>query len=125
MLDVTIANDHIKSKWVEIFETDQRNRLRIKAPWPNKVDQEFQIIDIKWDKDHERSIGKAAAGAIVGGLLTGGLGAIAGGAVGGRKKDISAAVITLDIDGDQVPLYVKCSAKQYETLISLLIPKKS
>lgn len=41
------------------------------------------------EEKHTRSAGKAAAGAIVGGVLTGGLGAIAGAAIGGRKKDDS------------------------------------
>src|SRR5690625_6657978 len=41
------------------------------------------------DEKHTRSAGKAAAGAIVGGVLTGGVGAIAGAAIGGRKKDDS------------------------------------
>lgn len=41
------------------------------------------------DEKHTRSAGKAAAGAIVGGVLTGGLGAVAGAAIGGRKKDDS------------------------------------
>jgi len=41
------------------------------------------------EQSETRSAGKAAAGAIVGGVLTGGFGAIAGAAVGGRKKDNS------------------------------------
>lgn len=41
------------------------------------------------DEKHTRSAGKAAAGAIVGGILTGGVGAVAGAAIGGRKKDES------------------------------------
>lgn len=41
------------------------------------------------EEKHTRSAGKAAAGAIIGGVLTGGLGAIAGAAIGGRKKDDS------------------------------------
>ncbi|MBM7600355.1 hypothetical protein JOC34_002746 [Virgibacillus halotolerans] len=41
------------------------------------------------EEKHTRSAGKAAAGAIVGGVLTGGLGAIAGAAIGGKKKDDS------------------------------------
>ncbi|GGE47608.1 hypothetical protein GCM10011391_27990 [Pullulanibacillus camelliae] len=41
------------------------------------------------EEKYKRSAGKAATGAIVGGLLTGGVGAIAGAAIGGRKKDNS------------------------------------
>jgi hypothetical protein len=36
--------------------------------------------------DEGRSIGSAAVGAVVGGVLTGGLGALAGAALGGRKR---------------------------------------
>lgn len=42
------------------------------------------------DEKHTRSAGKAAAGAIIGGVLTGGVGAIAGAAIGGRKRDASS-----------------------------------
>lgn len=41
------------------------------------------------DEKHTRSAGKAAAGAIIGGVATGGVGAIVGAAIGGRKKDDS------------------------------------
>lgn len=41
------------------------------------------------EEKHTRSAGKAAAGAIIGGVLTGGVGAIAGAAIGGRKKEDS------------------------------------
>lgn len=41
------------------------------------------------EQAHTRSGGKAAAGAIIGGALTGGVGAVIGAAIGGRKKDDS------------------------------------
>lgn len=49
----------------------------------------YYFLGIDKNINHERSAGKAATGAIVGGLLTGGVGAIAGAAIGGRKKDSS------------------------------------
>lgn len=49
----------------------------------------YYFLGVHKEERHSRSAGKAAAGAVVGGLLTGGLGAIAGAAVGGRKKDDS------------------------------------
>ena len=55
--------------------------------------KEFHYLGLQVDKNHERSAGKAATGAIVGGVLTGGIGAIAGAALGGRKKDTSTAMI--------------------------------
>lgn len=49
----------------------------------------YYFLGAHKEEKHTRSAGKAAAGAIVGGVLTGGLGAIAGAAIGGRKKDAS------------------------------------
>ena len=47
------------------------------------------------EEKYTRSAGKAAVGAIVGGLLTGGVGTVAGVAIGGRKKDDSMFWIDL------------------------------
>jgi hypothetical protein len=44
------------------------------------------IIDVSVDQERYRSGGKAAAGAIIGGVLTGGLGLLAGAAIGGRRR---------------------------------------
>ncbi len=49
----------------------------------------YYYLGANVEEKHTRSAGKAAAGAIVGGVLTGGLGAIAGAAIGGRKRDDS------------------------------------
>ena len=49
----------------------------------------YYFLGAHKEEKHTRSAGKAAAGAIVGGVLTGGIGAVAGAAIGGRKKDDS------------------------------------
>lgn len=49
----------------------------------------YYFLGLHKEEKHTRSAGKAAAGAIIGGVLTGGVGAIAGAAIGGRKKDDS------------------------------------
>lgn len=65
-----------------------------KEPGVVTVEKErFYYLGEEHIKTHERSAGKAAAGAIVGGVLTGGVGAIAGAAIGGRKKDTSTAML--------------------------------
>lgn len=50
----------------------------------------YNISDIKRieavDEEQFRSGGKAAAGAIIGGVLTGGIGLLAGAAMGGRRR---------------------------------------
>lgn len=80
------------------------------------------IINVSLDKASKRSLGKAAAGAIVGGVLTGGLGLLAGAALGGRKKDDSVIVITIKyglatvdvlLGGDNV-------SKKYGQFVALL-----
>lgn len=54
------------------------------------------------EESHTRSAGKAAAGAIIGGALTGGVGAIVGAAVGGKKKDASSFFVDfMDIETKQ------------------------
>lgn len=67
-----------------------------------------------WNQDSSRSVGKTATGAIVGGVLTGGIGALAGGAIGARKKDTSYATISLLRIPDAVPiqLVIKCNQKK-------------
>jgi len=49
----------------------------------------YYLLGVHKEEKHTRSAGKAATGAILGGALTGGVGAIAGAAIGGRKKDKS------------------------------------
>lgn len=78
------------------------------------------VVDIKKEKyyflgfdntlSHERSVGKAATGAIVGGVLTGGIGAVAGAAIGGKKKDTSTAQLTfVDYETEQkFTIQIKC-----------------
>lgn len=53
------------------------------------------------DEAKYRSGGKAAAGAIIGGLLTGGIGLIAGAAIGGRRRQTGVYFASLH-DGHSV-----------------------
>lgn len=74
----------------------------------------FTFDNISWERNETRSAGKAAAGAIVAGALTGGLGAIAGAAIGGRKKDQSTAFIyLLDEDGKEHEIHIECTKQLY------------
>lgn len=52
------------------------------------------IIAISNEKSGSRSVGKAVGGAIAGGLLTGGVGLIVGGALGARRNNTSEIYIT-------------------------------
>jgi hypothetical protein len=54
------------------------------------------IVSVDLEEKKNRSVGKAAAGAIIGGLLTGGIGLLAGGAIGAARKDKSNLYITIN-----------------------------
>ncbi len=55
------------------------------------------IIAVALNKDlkESRSLGKALAGAAIGGILTGGVGALVGAAVGGRSKTKDQSTIVM------------------------------
>lgn len=58
-----------------------------------------EILGVDFEQNSSRSIGKAAAGAIIGGILTGGIGLLAGGAIGASSKDKSMLYVKIDYDG--------------------------
>lgn len=57
------------------------------------------ITGLQTDEQKERSLGKAATGAIIGGLLTGGIGLLAGAAIGGRSKNKSCLYVGYNLNG--------------------------
>ncbi|WP_332648912.1 hypothetical protein [Lysinibacillus sp. 54212] len=105
----------IQGKNVSMFKTKTPGLVKFQAGLSLQVKK--TITSIEWEHKEGRSAGKAAVGAIGGGLLAGPIGLIAGAAVGGKKNEVSTAVINLD-DGSQ--LMVRMSAKEYEALSSWL-----
>ncbi|EAE2750796.1 hypothetical protein A0I81_10110 [Listeria monocytogenes] len=89
----------------------------------DNIETQYVYQGFMWNQNHKRSAGKAATGAIVGGVLTGGIGAIAGGAIGAKKKDNSHAVVSLLRISDSVPvqLIVKCDKKKASKLGGFVI----
>jgi len=65
------------------------------------------IVAISNEKSGHRSVGKTAAGALVGGFLTGGIGLIVGGALGAQRKDTSEVFITYKYNGVELTLNLK------------------
>jgi hypothetical protein len=68
------------------------------------------IVEVSYEDKQTRSAGKAAAGAIAGAVLTGGLGIIAGAALGGRKKNDGCVYITHNKYGKETDLIFKPKA---------------
>lgn len=49
----------------------------------------YYLLGIHREEAYTRSAGRVATGALIGGILTGGVGAIVGGALGAKEKDVS------------------------------------
>lgn len=72
-------------------------KLRFQVGWKAKKYVQKQFVSVEEiDNESYRSAGKAAVGAIVGGVLTGGIGLIAGAALGGRKRKTASYLIRFD-----------------------------
>jgi len=82
----------------------------------NGSDVSYDGLDIKSvetiDEEAYRSAGKAAVGAVVAGVLTGGIGLIAGAAFGGRRRKTGTYLVVL-MDGQHVAfsVYKKATIK--------------
>ena len=75
-----------------------RGAIRVRGPL-NRNNVYFsadKIRDISFDFQKKRSGTRAATGALVGGVLTGGIGLLAGAAIGAKAKDKSQLVILFD-----------------------------
>lgn len=94
-----------------MIETKEEGIVEIKK-------KRYHYLGMNTNLAYKRSGGKAAAGAIVGGVLTGGLGAIAGAAIGGRRKDDSTATLDfMDIETNDVfSVQVKPAKNQLKIL---------
>jgi hypothetical protein len=116
-LEIVAGNPLVTGKKVTLSKGKTHGRLLFNVTF--KVFKEFDVVGINWEENETRSAGKAAAGAIVGGLLTGGIGLLAGAAVGGRKKDKSTAVVVIEEAGRQFRLLLRCDPKEFNKLLSI------
>lgn len=118
-LELVAGYKTIKGKEVTLIQGDEPRKITF-TTGIFCVPVQYEVIGIDWQESAKRSAGKAAAGAIIGGVLTGGIGLVAGAAIGGKRKDTSTAVITVLDNGVEGSFYVRCNGKQYEELTGLL-----
>lgn len=118
-LEIIAGNRLVSGKKVTISQGKEPGKLFFNVVL--KLFKQFKVEGIGWQEQTTRSTGKAAVGTIAGGLLAGPIGLIAGAAIGGRKRDKSAAVIQLvDDEGGVHPLHVRATAEELDTLQKLL-----
>ncbi len=88
-------------------------------------DETLNINEIKSleviGKESGRSVGGAAVGAVVGGLLTGGVGIVLGGAIGAGKNEVPILIHLKDGDKRYIKLKTKHLGK-IEALLKFLDP---
>lgn len=80
------------------------------------------IIDVSTEKMSSRSAGKTAAGALIGGVLTGGVGLIVGGALGARKKNKTELYLTINYNEKAFNVVLKTGKdtdRIYSEIVSL------
>ncbi|HLP03843.1 MAG TPA: hypothetical protein VK152_00300 [Paludibacter sp.] len=65
------------------------------------------IIDISFDKISTRSAGKTVVGALIGGVLTGGIGLLVGGAIGAKSKNKSQLFLTIKYNEREFTVVLK------------------
>lgn len=117
-VEIVVGNGTARGKEITFTKGKEPGNLVFNIPF--KLFKEYEILGLDWEEKATRSVGKAATGAILGGALTGGLGLIAGAALGGKKKDASTAVITYqDERGAVQKLIVRLNAKEMQNLTAL------
>ena len=85
------------------------------------------LLNVSYDKTVKNSsIGKAATGALIGGLLTGGIGLIAGAAIGGKGKKEERLYVDIKIDGNEseVVILAKGNTTSIHNELSKIIQSK-
>jgi hypothetical protein len=123
-LEVVAGNKAIPTGKVEISKGGKPQELTFK--WSMFSSKTVPVRSIDWQEKSESNAGEAIVGAIAGAVLSGGIGAVAGAAIGGRKQNTSTARLTiLDDDNREQELYLRCNGKEYELLQRLLLAEES
>lgn len=103
----------INSKGIQLSHFNNFKKKEIFIP-------KEKIVNVDLEEKTSRSAGKAAAGAIIGGVLTGGIGLLAGGALGARKKDQSKIYLTINY-GDRDCVLILETGKKTDNVYSEIV----
>lgn len=82
------------------------------------------IISVDFERSSSRSAGKAVAGALIGGVLTGGIGLLVGGALGAKKKNLSELYLRIKYNDRELMIALKTgkdTEKIYSEINSLFV----
>lgn len=93
--------------WIEFKDTEIKISYfkgGFSFKWERIILKPEDVIDVNFDQETYRSAGGAATGAIVGGLLTGGIGLLIGAAFGGRRKKDKRIGVNVLIGGAKTQL---------------------
>lgn len=87
--------------------------IRIFQPFKGKdlIIDAKKILDVNFDAKSKRSGTRAATGALIGGVLTGGIGMLAGAAIGAKAKDKSEINIFFDENGTERQILLQTKDK--------------
>lgn len=109
-----------KPETVKIIVGD--TAIRIYAPYSKKevLIQGKDIIDISFESQSKRSGARAATGALIGGVLTGGIGLLAGAAIGAKAKDKSEITLLFN-EGGQERIMVLLTKKQTNAVFNSIV----
>ncbi|WP_269233831.1 SHOCT domain-containing protein [Flavobacterium flavigenum] len=88
-----------------------------------KIIKPDDIIEVGLNQESYRSAGKAVTGAVIGGILTGGIGLLAGAAIGGKRRKENQLTLIVNNNGNECDIFLKQSKdipKIYSELKRLL-----
>lgn len=79
------------------------------------------LLTYQWGEKGERSVGKAATGAVIGSLIMPGIGTLVGGAMGSKKKDKSSLSLTVVEEGKEYQVLFRCDEDEFKEFTKRVI----
>lgn len=113
--------DNVKGKGlvnrISVMKGRESGEVEIATMFGQKF---FTFSRITLEQSGSINVGKAAGGAILGTMVAGPLGTIAGAALGAKKKDTSTAFLYLtDDEGTEHEIHIQCTRQQYSQIASI------